>query len=212
MPWHELHEPETGDMVTRIFDEAQQRQHVLDVRGLEEFEPAEFHVRDVAAGELDLQRTAMAAGAEQHRLLLQRHAAFAVLQHSFDDVARLVCLVANADKARALVARAIAPKILGEALPGKADDRICGGQDGLRRTVVALQRDDRGGRTELRGEIEDVAHRGGAEGVDRLRIVAHDRQAGTVRLQRHENRRLQPVGILIFVNQNVIEAATNMFR
>ena len=63
---------------------------------VEEFEAAEFDERNVAAGQLDLQRAAVMRGAEQHRLLLQRRADLAVLQHPLDDVARLVGLVADA--------------------------------------------------------------------------------------------------------------------
>ena len=57
----QMQQAEAGDAVARIFDEAQQRQHVLDVRGVEKLQPAELHERDVAAGEFDLERTAVAA-------------------------------------------------------------------------------------------------------------------------------------------------------
>src|SRR5436305_1833193 len=36
--WHQLLQPETGNAVARVFDKSQQRQHVLDVRGIEKFE------------------------------------------------------------------------------------------------------------------------------------------------------------------------------
>ncbi len=41
------------------------------MRGFEEFEAAEFHEGDVAAGQFDLQRAAMVRGPEQHCLVLQ---------------------------------------------------------------------------------------------------------------------------------------------
>ena len=44
------------DAVARIFGKAQHREHVLDVRGFEELQPAEFHERDVAAGQLEFER------------------------------------------------------------------------------------------------------------------------------------------------------------
>src|SRR5688572_32319512 len=47
---------------------------------------------------------------------------------------------------------AIGPQVLGEALAGELDDAIGGGQDGLGRAVIAVQRDDVGGRTELAGK------------------------------------------------------------
>jgi hypothetical protein len=55
----QMQHPETRDAVARVFDQAQQRQHVLDMGGVEEFQAAEFHERDVAAGQFDFQRTAM---------------------------------------------------------------------------------------------------------------------------------------------------------
>ena len=72
MPGHQLQHAEAGDAVARVFDQAQHRQHVLDVRGLEEFQPAEFHEGNVAPGQFDFQRRAVVRGAEQHRLRLQR--------------------------------------------------------------------------------------------------------------------------------------------
>jgi hypothetical protein len=54
-------------------------------------------------------------------------------------------------------------------------------------------------------EIEDVAHRRGAKRVDRLCIVADDGESAAGGLDRQEDRRLQPVGVLIFVDQHVIE-------
>ena len=75
-PRDQVHQPEAGDAVARILDETQQRQHVLDVGGIEEFQAAEFDERDVAAGQFDFQRAAVARGPEQHGLLLQQRAGF----------------------------------------------------------------------------------------------------------------------------------------
>ncbi len=81
---------------------------------------------------------------------------------------------------------------------------------GLRRAVVAIERDDLGRRVEVLREVEDVAHVGGAERVDRLRVVADDGEAAPVALQRQQDRGLQPVGVLVFVDQHVIEAAADV--
>ena len=56
---HQLHQPEAGDAVARVLDEAQQRQHVLDVGGVEEFQAAELDEGNVAAGQFDLERAAV---------------------------------------------------------------------------------------------------------------------------------------------------------
>ena len=62
----------------------------------------------------------------------------------------------------------------------------------------------------MRREVEDVAHGRGAERIDRLRVVADDGEAAPVALQRQQDRGLQPVGVLVFVDQHVIEAAADV--
>ena len=51
-------------------------------------------------------------GAKQHRLLLQRDAGLALLQHLLDDVARLVGLVADRHQLRPLRRGAVGPEVL----------------------------------------------------------------------------------------------------
>ena len=206
----QVQQPEARDAVARIFDETQQRQHVLDVRGIEKFQPAELYERDVAAGQFDFERTAVARCPEQHRLLLQERAGLAVLQDALDDAAGLVGLVAYGNELRLRGGRPLGPEVLGEAFPGKTDDAVGGGEDGLRRAIIAIQRDDAGGRRELVGKVQDVAHGRGAERVDRLGIVADHRQAPAAGLQRQQDRGLQAVRVLVFVDQNVIEAAADV--
>ncbi len=55
----QMQDAKTGDAVARVLGKAQQRQHVLDMRGVEEFQPAEFDEGDVAAGQLDFERAGM---------------------------------------------------------------------------------------------------------------------------------------------------------
>ncbi len=69
-----------------------------------------------------------------------------------------------------------------------------------------------GRRAEGGGKIEDVAHGRGAEGIDRLRVVADDGQAAPVGLQRQQDRGLQAVGVLVFVDQHMVEAAADLGR
>jgi hypothetical protein len=49
-----------------------------------------------------------------------------------------------------------------------------------------------------------------AERVDRLRVVAHDRQASAAGLQREKDRRLEAVCILVFVDHDMIEAPADV--
>ena len=101
---------------------------------------------------------------------------------------------------------ALGPEVLGEALGGQVDHAIGGGEDRLGRAIVAVERDDcRPAGENWFGKVEDVAHRRRAERIDRLGVVADDGQAAAVRLQRQQDRGLQAVGVLVLVDQHVIE-------
>ena len=52
----ELHHAKARDAVARVLRPAQDGEHVLDVRGFEKLEPAELHERNVAPGQLELER------------------------------------------------------------------------------------------------------------------------------------------------------------
>jgi hypothetical protein len=65
---------------------------------VEELEAAELYEGDVTAGQLDLERAAVAGCAEQHGLLLQIGAALPVLQHPLANVAGLIDFIAHADQ------------------------------------------------------------------------------------------------------------------
>ena len=52
----ELDDAKAGGAVARVLGPAQKCQNVLDVRGFEEFEAAEFDEWDIAARELDFER------------------------------------------------------------------------------------------------------------------------------------------------------------
>src|SRR6185369_504177 len=125
--------------------------------GVEKFQPAEFHERDIAAGEFDFKRTAVAGSTEQNGLLFQERTGFAMLQDALDDETCLVSLVADGDELRLRCRGTLGPEVLGEAFPGKPDDAICRGQNCLRRAIVAVERNDMRGWRELIGKVEDVA-------------------------------------------------------
>ena len=101
----ELEDAEAGDAVARVLGEAQERQHVLDVGGVEELQPANLtkgmlrRVSSISSG------PAMVRGAEEHGLRLEGVPASRLLEHALDDVARLVGLVADGDEARPLAGR-----------------------------------------------------------------------------------------------------------
>ena len=145
-------------------------------------------------------------GAEQHRLALQRDPGLAQRQGAVGDPGGLLALARDPDDRRRLDRRPVAPQLLGMALGGQGDDRVRGGEQRRRRAVVALERDHLGRRREAAGEVEDVAHLGGAKRVDRLGVVADDGEAAAVGLEAEQDRRLQPVGVLVLVDQHMVEA------
>jgi hypothetical protein len=177
MPGSRCRSRKRRDAVSRILDEAQQRQHVLDVRGVEKLQSTEFDERDVSARQFDFEWTAVTGCPEQNGLLFEEGAGLPVLQDAFDDEARLVSLVADRDELRLCFRGALGPEVFGEAFLGEADDAVGGSEDRLRRAVVAIERDDVCWRQELVGKVEDVAHGRSAERVDRLGVVADHRQA-----------------------------------
>jgi hypothetical protein len=138
--------------------------------------------------------------------------ALAPLEHSLGHASRLIALVAHRHEARLRRRETLGPQILRESLAGEIDHGIRCVENRLRRSVVPVQRDDPRGRRELRRKVEDVAHRRGAKRIDRLRIVADDGHALAVRLERKEDRRLQSIGVLVFVDENVIEPLADVAR
>ena len=70
----------------------------------------------------------------------------------------------------------------------------------------------RAGGSKARGKIENVAHRCRAERIDRLRVVADDGEASALRPQRQHDFALQSVGVLVFVDEQVIEAGGDLGR
>ena len=208
----QLRHPKARQPAARVLRPAQHRQKVLDVRRLQELQPAELDKRDVAARQLQLQRGTVVAGAEQHRLLLEPQAALALRQHMVGHPPCLGQLIGHRHQQRALGAGAVAPQGLGMALGRQRDHRIAGVQDRLGRAVVAVQCDDPGGGTKLRRKAQDVADLGGAKAVDRLRVVAHHGQAPAIGFEALQDARLQPVGVLVLVDQHLVEARAQMCR
>src|ERR1700728_1367546 len=60
----QLNDTEAGHAVARILRPTQKGKHILDMRGFEKLESAEFHERNVTAGQLDFERSAMVRGAK----------------------------------------------------------------------------------------------------------------------------------------------------
>ena len=84
---------------------------------------------------------------------------------------------------------------------------LAASRNGLSGAVVLLQGHDCGGRLKQGREVEDVPDRRGAKDIDGLRVVAHDGEPAAVGLQGEQDAGLERVGVLVFVDQHVIEPA-----
>ena len=141
----QLQHAEPADLVERVLQHAEQRQRVLHVRGLQELQPAVLHERDVAPGQLHLEQVAVVRRAEQHGLLLQRHALLAMLQARCG-TRRRTARPRPGTCGGSAVALAVpcGPQRLLVALRRERDRGVRRGEDRRDRSVVLLQPDHGG--------------------------------------------------------------------
>jgi len=147
---------------------------------------------------------------KQHGLASQRDAFLPVAQDLLHDVPGLPLVVQHAHErgppAAATGCRkrlAMLPSASGEQGIGRIQDRLDG-------AVVLLERDDLGRTGELAREVEDVLDPCSPERVDRLGVVPHDHHAGPVWLQARQDLRLQRVGVLVLVDQDLVEGPADL--
>ena len=98
----ELQRAQSGALAVRVGGEAQHREHVLDVRRVEELQAAVLDERDVAPRQLELERVAVLAAAKEHRLALQREPRLAQREDALGDPRRFRRLVLDPDQRRPL--------------------------------------------------------------------------------------------------------------
>ena len=92
-----------------------------------------------------------------------------------------------------------------------ARTRLASAEDLGRRAVVGLEPDDPRARVAL-GEADQVVARGAGERVDRLVLVADDRQVLAAAEPRVEERGLERVGVLVFVDREPAVAVADLGR
>ncbi len=152
----------------------------------------------------------MVRGPKKNGLLLQGCPGLPLLEHPLGDIAGLLRFIAHADQPRSLIRRPVRPELLGIALGGRGDHRVGSGENRLGGTIVARQGHEIG-----RQARSISGSRGCCEwlppgAVDRLGIVADHGQAASVGLERQEDRGLQAIGILVFVDQHMVEGGRAM--
>ncbi len=159
------------------------------------FQDTGLRVRAVEAGDLGAARGLGGIG----------HQTLDLAEH----VARLGVLVRQlADDDRNAVAD-VGPQLLGELAAVVGDHTVAGGEDVLRRAVVALELDDRDrliGSREVVLEVEDVADIGSAEAENRLEIVPDDKEVFCVPREQLQQPVLRVVRVLVLVDKDVAES------
>ena len=142
-PARVVHHPPEGDGVTRIRDEPQVGQHVLDLAPLVEAHAPDDLVRHPFPPERVLERPGLGVGPVQHRHGRVREPGRLPRARLdlVDDPPRLVVLVERLDEGDPLPARALGAERLPLPVHVLRDDGVRGVEDSLRGAVVALQAD-----------------------------------------------------------------------
>ena len=152
--------------VVGVVDHLEVGDRVLDLGALVEARAADHLVRDALADEHVLEHPALRVRPVEDRDLRARPALLDQLRHLRGDEARLGVLVLDLERSHRRPVAEVGEERLLLALAVVGDDGVRGAEDGVRRAVVLLERDElRAGEVAL--ELEDVADVGSAEGVDR---------------------------------------------
>ena len=177
------------------------------MRGLEKLESAELHVRDIPPQQFDLKPVARVRAPEQHGLVFELHALLTILENRLDDVLGFCISVFDGNVSRRRPLAATREQVFAILTLTVGDQAIRAVENGLGRTVVFFERNDFGRGHELIGEIKDIVDGSRAKRIDRLGIVSDDAQTAAVGLQSKQDISLDPVGVLVLVNEHVIEPA-----
>ncbi len=192
-------------VVFRMGQQAQIGDRVLDFLAFEKAQSAVHAIRHARRKQRMFQHPRLRVGAVQERHVGERHALAVERLCLVDHEARLVLVGIGVEDADRLAFAFRRPQVLAEAVRVLRDQRVGGGEDVAVAAVVLLQLDHVAVR-ELALELGHVGGVGAAEGVDRLVVVA-DREQRRVRAgEQLQPAVLQRVGVLEFVDQDVLEA------
>ena len=201
----QLQDSKSGHRIARIIRPTQHRHHVLHVRRFQEFESAIFHKRNVLLGELDLQHIAVVRAAKQNRVPLQGAADLARMQNLAADVFGLRLRIVQCH-VEGLVRRLARAQQRFAVLAGAIGHQGVGAiQHLLRRAIILRQHYHVGLRLVSIGEAENVLHGSSAKRINGLSIIAHHRDAFAIGLERVNDVALQAAGVLVFIDQNMVE-------
>ena len=205
-----VHDPHEGEVVLGIDQQAQVGDHVLHFLPFVERYSAHDLMGNPQAAKGLLERPRECGHAAEHGDIGKPVLAFA--NHVGNPGSDPLGLVAFTRVKRELhrISRGIlGPERLILAFQIESDQVIGNGDDILGAAVVTLQRDDVATRKVVL-ELEYIGKVGSAPSINRLIGIAGDAQVPVVDRERADDRVLGHVGVLIFVNQDVLEPAVEL--
>ena len=192
------------DRVSRVDQQRQIGERVLDLGALVEARAADHLVRQAVANERVLEHARLRVGAVEDGDVGVGDALLGQPLDLAGDVAGLFVLVGQLAHADRLAAGGLGPELLALAARVARDDRVRGVEDAFGRAIVLLEL-DHAGVGEVLLEVEDVAHVGAAEAVDRLVVVADDDEVAVLARQQLDPAVLHGVGVLVLVDEDLLE-------
>ncbi len=196
-----------GLFIARVAHQAEVADEVLDLFALVEAEAAVDAVGEVELAQRFLHAAALRVGAVQDGEALVRHL---VLHLGLEDAVRhegaFLVVAERAVYADLLALAVVGPDGLLDLVLVLLDERIGGAHDGLGAAVVLLELEELMVGV-IVSEVEDVLDVGSAEGVDALAVVAHHGDVLVARGQRLHDAILHQVGVLVLIDEDVLEAA-----
>ena len=195
-----------GRDVGRVVDESQQGDQVANVRLFEETHAACDLVRNLEAGQFDLEIEGLEVRPIEHSDIAERLSFVPQPAQALNHELSLLPAVHRLDQEGLLAVRPGRLEHLVEMAPLRLGEQDAVGeiQDLRRRAVVGFDAMDLGAGVAV-GEGEDIFEVGPAPGVDALGVVAH-RHDPVVASNRVHDLGLEPIGILVLVHQHMAEA------
>ena len=195
-----------GEAVVGLVDHPQIGDGVADLQALVETRAADHPVGDAEGDEALLELAGLEAGANQDGDRIEGLAVRLHALHLVGDDPRFLLAVPNPAHGDLLAIIAARPQGLAQAPLVARDEPGGGREDVLGRAVILLEPDHLGA-GEVLLEAQDVAHLGPAPAVDGLVVVSHAADVARALGQEAQPQVLGHVGVLVFVHQDVAEAA-----
>ena len=190
--------------VPGIVEDSQKAEQVLDLLAQEKLDAADDGIGDIGVDQLLFEGPRERVQAVEDRYVSTGCSRVDEAPDEGGDLSCLLQLVQEPVDAHRIPAGVLGPEVLGFALEVPGDQRIGRGENVSCRAVVLFQQDDlRSGVVLL--EVQDVVDIRAAPVIDRLVGVAGDAQVSMALRQQRADLVLYRVGVLVFVDENVLE-------